>query len=598
MSINFLSKAVSLFVFSTLLLVSCRTEPKIGTENSDVQFKHAGSKTVYVGLPVQVKTLNPIAHRAPYAEMVYSLAIQPLMDVDLENYTIVPVLAQSAPEVNDITEGKYAGGISYTYQIKEGAVWDNGSPVTAKDVEFSVKVAFAPKVYSPLYPYYYADIKDIQMDENNPKRVTFILDRKYFLGEEATAMVRVLPEYIYDAKQVLRKFSLPDLIDKEKNTALAQSNPELIEFAEEFNSPKYSREVVQGSGPYKFEEWETGQRLVLSRKKDWWGDKYKGQNNLMSANPDTVFFRVITDQTALAIAVRNEDVDAAFGLNVQDFKDLQENENIQKLYDFHSPPTFAFYFSYLNTKSPLLTDKRVRRALAHLTDVDVIIKNLYNDMAQAQPGPISPLNSTFNKSLKQIPYDLEKAKALLKEAGWTDTDGNGVIDKEIDGKQVEMRLRNVSSDTKFAKDLGAYLEDSYKDAGIIVESEFVEFNLARQRQNKRDFDISSAALGGSPFPTDYAQIYHTSADNPSGANRSGFGSAASDEILEKIQVTLSEEERQPLFYAFQEMLYDEQPKIYFFSPKERIVISKRLQGEGYGYKPFIHAPSLQFANAK
>ena len=597
MNIKFISKTLSLFVFCTLLLVSCRTEPSTVTETSNVEFKHAGSKTVYVGLPVQLKTLNPIATRSPYPEIVYTNIIQPLMDIDISTYEIIPVLAQSKAKVTEITEGKYAGGISYTYQIKDGAVWDDGSPVTGKDVEFSVKIVFAPKVNSAHYAPYFSDFKEVVTDPNNPKIVTVILGEKYFIGEEASGVIRVMPEYIYDPKKVLRNFSLVDLIDKEKSADLAKNNPQLLTFAEEFNSPD-NRENIVGSGPYKFEEWETGQRVVLSKKKDWWGNKYKGQNVFFESNPDTLFYRVVPDQTALAISLRNEDIDVAFGLNVQDFITIRENENMKKLYNFFTPQEFGFYFIYLNSQSPLLNDKRTRKALAHLTDVDAIIKNIYNDMATAQPGPISPMTSFFNKDLKQIEYNLDKAKSLLADAGWVDSDENGILDKEIDGKRVEMRLKNLGSETKFSKDLTAYLTSSFQDAGIVLESEILEFNALRQRLNTRDFDISSGALSGGPTPPDYYPVYHTSADTPTGYNRSGFGNAESDRILEEIQNTLTEEGRLPLYKKFQEILYEEQTKIFLFTPNGRTAISKRLKGNGYGYKPFVYAPSLQFVDAK
>ncbi len=598
MSINFISKTVSLFLLCTLLLASCRTDPSTVSEKNTVQFKNAGSKTVYMGLPTQLKTLNPISTRAPYPEIIYNNTIQPLMDVDLDTYESIPVLAQSKPIVKEITEGKYAGGVSYTFQIKEGAVWDDGSPVTGKDVEFSVKVVYAPKVNSKHYAPYFADFREIKTDADNPKIVTVTLGQKYFLGEEAAGIIRVMPEYIYDSKKVLRDFTLADLIDKEKAEDLAKNNPQLLAFAEEFNSPKFSRETLVGSGPYQFEEWETGQRVILSKKKDWWGDKYKGQSYQFEANPDTLFYRILPDQTALVVSLKNEDIDAAFGLNVQDFMALRENETLKDRFNFFTPQGFNYYFIYLNTQSPKLSDKRTRRALAHLTDVSAIVANIYNGMATAQPSPVSPLAPFFNQDLKQIEYNLEKAKALLAEAGWTDSDENGILDKEIDGKRVEFILKNMGSTTNFSKDLSAYLTSSFQDAGIVLETEVVDFNSIRPRLNKRDYEISSSALVGGPTPPDYYPVYHTSADNPTGLNRSGFGNAESDKILEEIRVTLTEEGRLPLYKRFQEILYEEQTKIFLFSPKNKMVISKRLKGKGYSLKPFIHAPSLQFADVK
>jgi len=597
MNINSNSKIVFLALLSTLLFLSCRIEPKPTEETNNIQFKHRGSKTVYFGLPTKLRTLNPISTASPYPEIVYNNIIQPLMDIDLSTNKYIPVLAQSKPQIKEIKEGKYEGGISYTYQIKEDAVWDNGSPVTGKDVEFSVKLVFAPKVNSRHYAAYFSDFREIKTDPDNPKIVTITLGKKYFSGEEITGIVRVMPEYIYDSKQVLRKFDLVDLIDKEKSNKLLKNNPELLTFAEEFNAPG-NRENIVGSGSYKFEEWKTEQRIILSKKQDWWGSKYKGQSMFFEANPDTLFYRVLPDQTALAISLKNQDVDVAFGFNVQDFENIQENDQTKKLFNFFTPEGFRFYFVYLNRQSPLLNDKRVRRALAHLTDVNSIVENLYNGKATAQPGPISPLAPYFNKDLKQIEYDINKAKALLQIAGWEDSDGNGILDKEIDGERVEFKLRNLVSETKFAKDLNVYLTNSFKEAGIVLESDNVDFNTLRKKMNQRDFDISSSVLPSGVTPIDYFSAYHTSADTPTGYNRSGFGNAESDKIIEEIQGTLTEEGRLPLYLRLQEIIYEEQPKIYLFSPKARVAISKRLKGKGYGYKPYVYASALRFVEVE
>ncbi len=585
----------SLLLFSlTLLLFGCRSEPDTDTQ-TQTAFKHAGSKTVYMSLPTQIKTLNPVLHSTPYAEIVYGTAVQQVMTYDAKAGKILPVLAKAGPVTEDITEGPYAGGAQYTYEIKDEAVWADGSPVTGADVAFSVKTVFAPKVAAPVFPSYYGEFTEIKLYPENPKKFTIILAEKYMLGEELSGYINVLPEYIFDKDKVLRKYTLADLKDKEKSETLANNDPALVAYAERFSSPEFSRETLTGSGAYEFVEWETGQRIVMARKKDWWGDKYKGQNKFMTANPDTIFFRIITDQTAMAAAVKNEDVDVAFGLNTQDFLEMKESERLQELYNFYSPPAYTYYFTYFNTKSPILKDKRVRRALAHLVDQDAVTDNLFDGMATKRTGPISDKKSYYNEDLKPIAYNPEKAKELLTEAGWTDSDNDGILDKTIDGKKSDLTLNYVSSETKFAKGLAAYYEENFKQAGIKLDIEILEFQATRQRQSKREFDLASGALGGSPLSEDFFQIYHTSVDTPAGMNRSGFGNAESDALIEKIRKTLTAEDRAPLYKKFQEIMYEEQPKLFLLSPNERIVISKRLKGFASGFKPYVHVPSLEFA---
>lgn len=588
MNISTVSKALTM-VFSVLLILSsCRTEPKV----TKPDFKNAGSKTANVSVPVKLRTLNPISHRTSYSEIVYMPVVQPLLNYDFTSESMVPVLAKSRPEIKELTEGKYAGGTSYTYELREGAVWEDGSAVTAADVLFTVKAVFTPTVDAPVYPIYFADFKAIETDPDNPRKFTIFLDKKYFIGEEASGYIFVMPEYIFDPEQVLRKVTLEDLKDTEKRKIL-EKDPAIIKFAEAFNSPKFQRETLTGSGAYKFVEWETGQKVSLVKKKDWWGNQYEKENLFFKAYPDTIVYRIIPDQTPLAAAVLNEELDAAYGLNVNDFIDIRESERMQGLYNFYTPLAGNIYFNYLNTKSPFLTDKRVRQALAYLTDLDAIIENLYNGMAVKQSGPIADDRPYYNPENTPIEYDLDKAVALLKEAGWEDTDNDGLIDNEVDGKRENMVLNYVGTDTKYSKDLAAFLKESYKEAGIDLKVEIMDFQSSRKRQSARTFDIASGALGRPPLLTDYHQIYHTSNDTPRGFNRSGFGTAESDALLEKIQETLDETERNKLVKQFLDILYDEQPKTFTFAPFERIVVHKRYEAEVAGIKPFIYAPSLK-----
>ncbi len=555
---------------------------------SAAKSKKTGDNSVSIHESAEPDQINPIISSSANSTYIESNIFQTLLRINPATLELEGVLAAKRPDIQELDNG----GMSLAFEIRPEATWDNGTPITADDYIFTIKAIKNPKVNAGSIRPYMESIERIEKDPANPKKFTVYLSEKYILAESNTGYY-VYPEYVYDPNKIMRNFTIEQL-----NSGKSSSDKRLQEFATQFNDPKHAREVggVIGSGPYEFKGWETGQRVVLERKKDWWGDKVDFP--ALNAKPDKIIYKIIKDRTTAVTSMKDEGLDVVRDINPNLFIDLQKNEGVKAHYNLHTPTFLAYYYIGLNRKSPKLADQKVRRAIAHLVDVEEIIDVTMHGLAERTIGPIHPSKSAYNRSITPIPFDVAKAKELLTEAGWTDSDGNGVVDKMIDGKKMDMKLSyKYNSDNDFRKEIGLLLKENAKRAGVDIEVEGLEWTVFLEDTKKRDYDMASLAWISAPTPDDLKQIWHSEADNPDGDNRVGFGSEESDKLIEEIRFTLDEGKRNEMYKKVQQMIHDDQPYIFMFTPKERIGIHNRFDNAdtyvarpGYDEKQFVLKP--------
>lgn len=581
-------KQITLFFagFISLLLIAC------GGSGGTVSSKRAGDNTLVLHQLADADYLNPVISSSANATYIQLDIFQALLDIDFKDLQFKGQLATDRPLIADITTGKFAGGMSLIFEIRPEAMWDNNTPVTANDVIFTIKTIKNPKVNAGSQRPYFEFVDAIEVDAQNPKKFTVFSKKKYFMAETAIGGLTIIPEYIYDPQGLMKGFTIEAL----SNAATAdklKSDPNIMQFADAFNSPKFSREVgfVVGSGPYEFKGWETGQTVILDRKKNWWGDKVSSPQ--LQGKPDKLTYKVVNDWTTAVTQMKDEGLDVAYGIRNSDFIDLQKNDRFKQLYNLHSPTALAYDYFAFNLKNPKFKDKRVRQALAHLIDKKEIIDVLLYGMGESVIGPIHPTKSYYNKALVDREFSIEKAKALLKEAGWEDTDGDGVVDKEIEGQRVPMKINlKYNSGNDRRKNECLLFKESAKRAGVEIEVVTREWTALLEENKRREFEMFCSGWVQSPTPDDLKQIWHTESDTPDGSNYPGFGTPESDKIIEDIQVSIDPAAQNELYKKIQAIIYDEQPYLFLVSPKERIAIHSRFEGESSIRRPGYDEKSL------
>jgi len=225
----------------------------------------------------------------------------------------------------------------------------------------------------------------------------------------------------------------------------------------------------------------------------------------------------------------------------------------------------------------LFTDAKVRWAMAMVTPVDNINKVIYKGKAKRVAAPISPLKNEYNQDLKPIEYDVEGAKKILAEAGWKDSDGDGVLEKKIDGEIVKMEFNiQYMATAPSWKDIAFMTAESFYKAGIKATPVAVDFNVALDNLKNHDFDMLVSAWQGVAVPEDHEQVWSSHAWANKGSNFTGWGNATSDAMIDSMKHELDEPKRFAISKRFQKMIYDDQPYIFLFSSVRRIAIHKRF----------------------
>ena len=517
--------------------------------------------------------LNPTNYQSADAGYYLAQLFLSPWGTDPKTLQLVPALAVALPEESFDEKTDL---LKYTYENRPEAKWDNGQPVLAKDLEFSYKLMKCPTLNNERFRPYYEKLVAVELYPDNPRKISVFWKGKYILSREFTA-VSAIPQYVYDPSKILDAYSVKQLTEKQKELA---EDLKLKEFAAVYNSEKYQREkgFIVGCGPYEFTEWVTGQRIVLTKKKNWWGDQFAAKEEVFQAFPEKLIYTIIKDQTGALTALKGLKLDVMYGIKTKDYvEQCLKSDKIKDNYSLSTPPTFAYTFFAFNMRNPKLDDKRVRQALCYLTDVKKVIEVIGYGLGAQVTGPISQhLKGAYNDTIKPYEYNIEKAKTLLADAGWKDNNGNGVLDKKINGESVELSITftyNAGNDAR--RDAGLIFKESCRQAGVNIDVVAQDWPIYLENNKKHNFEMNYGAWIGSSSPEDPKQIWHTESIN-GGSNYYYFGNAESDAIIEQIRVELDVEKRNNLYKRFQEMVHDQCPGAFIWSPLEKIAISKRF----------------------
>lgn len=551
--IDFKDKFIPVF----LLIISCMT-CKPGTKNDEFHLR--------IRIKEDIDCLHPILSRSSVATQIEQHIMMPMIEFSPDKIELTPLMCRELPKLTSTHDS-----ISiYEYDILPEAMWDNGSPIQASDYLFTIKAALNPYSKNPSAKSNLKYIADVIIDSVNLRHVKILVKQNYLLAIEMCGNVNIYPEYHYDSSHILRQFSLHDLLVKDTSDWLPQEKTELLRFTSQFENAEMCKSKISGAGPYRLALWEPGARIVLEKKKNWWGNQLVNTNPMLRAYPDKIEYLIMPDEAAAILALKNGSIDLATEITPIQFHALQKEAVSSPLQFFSIDGISQYTFLELNTRRPGLSEANVRRALSKLIDVPGFIKNVMYGFAEPVTGPIHPSRSFYNKNLKPILPDPAAAAMELSNAGWKDSDKDGIRDKMIEGKKTSLSFSLlVSSET--GKKLALIFQEEAIKAGIEIKPELKEFPLMQKDLNELNFDIAALTLSQSPSLYDPFQSWHSTNTRAGGSNRCGFATPQTDSLIQIIRLASTEDERNNAYYKFQEILYSEQPQIFLFSPKQRIV---------------------------
>lgn len=557
------------FIIVLSIIVTTFTGCKGSKGNSNKVYK---DQVVIHGLS-DAKGLNPVTTSDAYAQSyIIPNIFQSLLNYDHQTMAIVPVLAKARPTI------RYNGDVAeLDFEIRPEATWDNGTPITVDDVLFSFKTVFCPKINNDNAKPGVDFVKDIKTYPDNNRKFTVVCNKYIGMEDGVGCGPLIMPEYVYDPKHVLRKYSMAEVIAAK---GAIQNDPTIKEFADNFNSEKVARDssLVKGSGAYRLVSFETGQRLIVERKPNWWGDKVNKENEYFEAYPKRLVFETINDFNTALTALVDEKLDFIYVTPVKEYIELDNSAKFKENYVKSEPQMLAYQAIGINVKDKILSDEKVRQALCYLTNVDQIIDKILYGKGTRTIGTVLPMKKdAYNNDIKPYPFDVEKAKALLAEAGWADSDGDGILDKIIDGQKTKLDISySYNAGNPLRETVGLLIQQTYKLAGINLNIKALDWSLYLDELKKHNCQLFYQGWVTSPSPDDEKQVFHTSSAN-GGSNYMNFGDAKSDALIEQIRVEMDEKKRDQLYKEWQQLTHDEVPYIFLYVQNFMNCVHKRFE---------------------
>jgi peptide/nickel transport system substrate-binding protein len=458
-----------------------------------------------------------------------SLVFETLVDVDRQGNP-VPLLAESWDASDD--------GLVYTIRLRDGIKFHDGTPFDAKAAKFALEWSMNNGA-----PYgKYVDGVDVVDDH--------------------TIKVR-FKEYYY---------------------------PFLIDLASEFRSKIVSPTAVNpawdtggklekfiGTGPFKLVEYVKDQYAVLERNDDYWGTKPKLEK---------VIWKTIPDPHALVMALKTGDVDIIgapehhSAVPYEEVPKLQAEKDIKVTWQSYG----RFQVIRFNCFVEPLDDIRVRKAINYVVDRETMVKELFAGIAEPANLPMCPWFKYGPAGIKGYEYDPEKAKALLEEAGWIDTDGNGI--REKDGKELAIDLLIPQGEAN-ADAVAVYLQSELKKVGIKLNIISMESSAAWAKKKEGEYMMFVHHSGCIPWAPQGVlwQEHYTKA-----GQFKHYHSDELDTLIEKVYSTTDDTKRDEYYQQIWRILNDEAAQLPLYDIVK--VVAYRDCVKGYEHSPTMYKMNL------
>ncbi len=326
-----------------------------------------------------------------------------------------------------------------------------------------------------------------------------------------------------------------------------------------------------GTGPFKFVSAQPGlTEIVLERFDDYYG----GSPDLEPVGPacvSTAIFRVIPEASTRMAALLAGEVDIVQAVPPDLVDTLAQTPGIQ----VKSAPGTQPKWMEMNVTEPPFDDVRVRQALNYAVDKQLIIDEIFGGRAVALPGPLSPFNNSVNKSLEPYPYDPDKALSLLAEAGYSDTDEDGILDKN--GQPFSFTMDTL----EIQRVLAQAVAGQFRNIGIDASVRVWDYSVVKPQLLNCERTAFLEDWGDSAFdPVGHFEAkWHTRVEGePYGrGNFSCYSNERVDELIKLGETTVDTDERQTIYDEAQQIVYDDAPAVFLILPEEAEAASDRVQ---------------------
>ncbi len=455
------------------------------------------------------------------------ISIDPRFITDADSARVIQLVAnglvQKDPSLNIIPclaeRWENPDNRTYVFYLRRGVKFHDGAELTADDVKYTFESVLNP---------------DLQVPG----------------AEEYRRIERIDTLDDYTIRFTLKEPFAPFL-----EMALLQIVPKK---ATEAHEGKRFTETVIGTGPFRLVEWKHDESLVFEA----FPEHFQGAPKLQK-----IVYRIIPDDTTAFLELKQG------GLNFLQDRVPEDLLSIAKTtpgLTVLTKESVLIYFLGLNLHDPILSNLKVRQAMAYAIDRQLMLDHLIKGQGSLATGLLSPSNWAYEPNVKTYAYNPEQAKSLLDEAGFPDPDG--------DGPQPRFHLTYKTSAHPFSVKIAEVAQDHLKQVGIAVDIQSFEFAQFINEVESGRFQMYRLSWIGISEPDMFYSVNHSDMAPPKGRNREGYSNPRIDALTELGRVTLDRQERKQIYSDIQKILAEELPYIYLWYPYNIIVMSDKIRG--------------------
>lgn len=442
-------------------------------------------------------------------------------------------------------------GLVYTFKLHENVVWHDGEPFTANDVFFT-----------------FNSLADPRYDSGSYSRVAPVRGATAFHNGEADSVegIRVVDDYTieFTLEEANASFLAQLFIGVIPEHILGDVSPA------DWAKHDFNRAPI-GTGPFKFVKWEPGQYIEVAANEDYF---------LGAPKLDGVITR-FGDQNTMLAAFMNQEVDIApvpvaevANVETLDFAEVKASNDL------------SVYYVGFNTLNPHFKDIKVRQAMAHAINKDLIVTSILDEFGYVMDDLFPLAHWSHNPDVTTYPYDLAKAQSLLEEAGYV-KNANDVYEK--DGQPLAFTFE-IPTGNKEREKTSVMLQQMWTELGVQVDILQLDFptlvtkllpqdNEGKQRAvTADDYDAYILGFGVEADPDEYRPYFHTDFMPPNGYNFISYSDPNMDEMLEQQLIETDPDARQEIFYQIGKQLSDEVPWIALYGQNSVFVSNTKVQG--------------------
>jgi peptide/nickel transport system substrate-binding protein len=465
-------------------------------------------------------TLNAVLQSGVPDQQVLQYVSRNLLDFD-SGMRLVPGLAESWEVSPD--------GRELTFRIHPAAAWEDGSPVGSADAVFTIRKIADEKTPSPVFKPVFDSFETVTAVDPKTFRVRF---REPYAYRAMAFVLPLLPEKAYAGKNFAR--------------------------ARENRSPL-------SNGPYRLLRWTPQESIELERNPRYWGTP---------GHFDRVVFRILPEDSVAYQALRAGDLDET-GMDATLKARSETDTEFQtccRLVEFYNLDYTAIS---LNHRSPFFSDARVRRAMTMFLDRAAVVRSLFGGAARIISGPWAPESPAYDASITPLPFDPAAASALLGQAGWSDTNGDGLRDRE--GKEFRFELL-VSSGSAIGRQINELLAAELARAGVEARVVPLEWAAYVERLDRGEFEAASGGWSASDPNPDPFPYWHSSQWPPRGLNSSFYRNEEADRLMEQARRELDENARREIYHRLHALFREDAPAIFVANTSRKHGLRNAVRG--------------------